>query len=363
MYRYFMPTKVFFGNEVWEKYGDMLCECGKKALIVTGKNSARLSGALDDVLNELNKYKIDSVIFDEIIENPDLTSVEKGRDIFRNEGCDFIIGIGGGSPIDAAKAIGVMASNNLVGNEIYDSSKMKTVCPLVAIPTTSGTGSEVTSSSVISNRSENRKAGYSSELNFPKLAYLLPKYTMSLSPKVTRDTAVDALSHLLEGLYSHRRTPIIEPLIHEGVRLIYDNLITAIENPNDEQAREKLMLASMYGGITIAQTGTTLQHSIGYPLTAEFEISHGLANGIVMKDLMELYYPVIKGELNRLFNALNIEKENFYNWLEMLDLVADIDISEEFLDKRIPEVMKSRNMNNNPFEIKEDSIRKIYLNL
>ncbi|PID29058.1 MAG: alcohol dehydrogenase [Candidatus Cloacimonadota bacterium] len=363
MYRYFMPTKVFFGNEAWAEYGEMLNECGKKALIVTGKNSARISGALDDVLNQLKKYNKDVVIFDEIRENPDLTEVEKGRDIFKNSGCDFIIGIGGGSPLDAAKAIGVTASNNLVGNEIYEPAKMKKICPIIAVPTTSGTGSEVTSSSVISNRKENKKAGYSSELNFPKLAYVLPKYTMTLSEKVTRDTATDALSHLLEGLYSHRRSPVIEPIIHRGVSLIYHNLITAMENPNDEKARENLMLASVFGGMTIAQTGTTLQHSIGYPLTAEFGISHGLANGLVMKDIMELYYPFVKKELNDLFMSLNIAKEDFYEFLHKLNLTADIKIDEKFLAKRIPEVMKSRNMNNNPFEIKEDSVRKIYLNL
>ncbi|MCL1827788.1 MAG: iron-containing alcohol dehydrogenase, partial [Candidatus Cloacimonetes bacterium] len=235
--------------------------------------------------------------------------------------------------------------------------------PILAIPTTSGTGSEITQYSVITNRETSIKAGFGSEKCFPKVSFLDPKYTLSLNARVTRDTAIDALSHLLEGLYSNKYNEFLLPFIHTGVKLIYDNLSLCLKDLSCIKYRHNLMLAANYGGIVIAHTSTTLQHSIGYPLTTVFGVSHGLANGLVMRQIMNLYEPHIKDRTDRLFVKLNITKDAFFKWLDSFEMVFEGKIDEVFLKNRVPEVLKSRNMTLSPCVVNEQEITNIYKTL
>jgi alcohol dehydrogenase class IV len=141
---------------------------------------------------------------------------------------------------------------------------------------------------------------------------------------------------------------------------VYHYLPIALKEPENMEARTELMRASLYGGLAIAQTSTTLQHSIGYPLTSEYDIPHGLANGIVMKSIMELYYPVVSKPLEDLFSYLGISRKQFYQWLETLQLSIDVHLSQSFIDEKLDEVLASRNMANNPMEIGSAAIRKIF---
>lgn len=358
-----LPVKIILGKNVIKENSGEFSGLGSKALLVTGKHSALKSGAQADLLEVLNQNSIDFTIYNEINENPDIESIVKGAKLFNENQCDFIIGIGGGSPLDAAKAISLMAANNLTKDNIYDSNLHKKAFPLIAVPTTSGTGSEATPYSVLTNSETMKKAGFGSPLIFPKIAFADPRYTFSLNETVTRDTAIDALSHLLEGIYSNKNSTILKPFIFEGVKLIIDNLEKCINYPDNYAYRENLMLASVYGGIVIAHTSTTLQHSIGYPLTTVYGLSHGFANGVVMKDIMNLYYEHLNGRLDELFTFLKISKEEFFNWLDKFNLVFNGKISDEFLQTRIPEVMNSRNMALNPLKVNEEQIKNIYLKL
>jgi alcohol dehydrogenase class IV len=213
---------------------------------------------------------------------------------------------------------------------------------------------------VLTDTKLQKKAGFGHDLAYPTLALVDPKYTISVSKTVTLHTGIDALSHLLEGIYSNKRSHLIYPLIYQGVSLIYHNLSIAINNPDDLSARAALMQASLYGGIAISHTSTTLQHSIGYPLTSVYNVPHGLANGIVMQSMMELYYPSVKQDLDGLFAFLQISKADFYDWLDTFAMSMDGKITPDFIEARIPEVLSSRNMSNNPIEIKAEDIRKIY---
>ena len=357
---YYMPTRVFFSTEALTQAKDHILSLGCKALIVTGKNSARLSGALEEIQQLLQEGDVSWKIFDRVSENPTLDTVMEGVTELVLADCDFVIGIGGGSPLDTAKAIALVAANRVDRDNIYNVNCYTKVLPLMAIPTTSGTGSEVTQYSVLTDPKTQKKAGFGSELAFPKLAIMDPRYTLSMNQSVTLNTGVDALSHLLEGIYSNKRNPMIFPFIFNGIKAIYENLPIVISDPRNLQARSEMMRASFCGGMVIAHSSTTLQHSIGYPLTSIYGVPHGLANGIVMRGIMELYYPSIKKELDALFAALNITQSQFYGWLEALKLSLDVQISEGFINERTPEVMSSRNMANNPFVVSEDAIRKIY---
>lgn len=360
---FYMPSRVFFGNDALTRATERIRSLGQKALIVSGKSSARMSGALDDIERILSQNGQEWCLFDRVQENPSIDTIMSGVTEFVVNSCDFVIGIGGGSPLDAAKAISLVAANHTDRNNIYKAEKYKKSFPIVAIPTTSGTGTEVTPYSVLTDPKTQKKAGFGSELAFPTLAILVPLYTLTMTQTVTLNTGIDALSHLLEGIYSNKRNTVVFPMIFAGIKIIYENLPKVLQDPRDLSAREEMMRASLYGGMTIAHSSTTLQHSIGYPLTSVFGIPHGLANGLVMKGIMELYYPVIKKELDSLFASLNITQMQFYKWLEALKLSLDIRIPEAFIEDRTPEVMESRNMANNPFEIDPEDIRRIYREL
>jgi len=255
------------------------------------------------------------------------------------------------------------AANSLNRDEMYNTSVFKKAYPILAIPLTAGTGTEVTQYSVLSDPLTKKKAGFGSDLAFPALAILDPKYTLTLPPKVTLHTALDALSHLLEGLYSNQRSPIVYPFIYKGIASIMKFLPIVLSEPENYLAREELMRDALYGGMVIAQGSTTLQHSIGYPLTSFYDIPHGLANAMVMEDIMELYYPAVQQELDELFSYLQISKDNFYTWLKSLPFERKIDFSEDFIDKAIPQIMSSRNMALNPLPVTEQQVRTLLENL
>lgn len=360
---HYLPTRIIYGDKAVRNGFVYLNTLGKKALLVTGKNSARKCGAFDDVVNVLSGLKIEYVLFDCVCENPNLETVIQGAAIFKQNQCDFVIGIGGGSPIDAAKAIALTAANNLDIDHIYDTASFKKSYPIVAVPTTSGTGTEATQYSVLTDTALNKKAGFGHDLAFPALALVDPAYTLSLHRSVTLNTAIDALSHLLEGLYSNKRMPLLYPIIHRGVALIYQNLSLALDNLSEAKYRDALSQASLYGGITISHTSTTLQHSIGYPLTTAFNVPHGLANGIVMKQMLDLYYPYVKQELDDLFAYLGIDKNSFFAWLDSFEMRFEGALSQEFIDEKIPEVLASRNMANNPFSVSDKDIRSLFSSL
>lgn len=282
-FRFFMPTNMVFGQDVVKKAGSNLA-LGKKALIVTGQSSARLSGALDDVLSVLpGEY----VIFDQVENNPTLDTVAKGGELARNEGCDYVIAIGGGSPLDAAKVMAILAVNEKEPIELYDTGWQKRALPIVAIPTTAGTGSEVTQYAVMTLEEAQTKKSVGGPDLFPQVAYLDAKYTASLPLHVTIDTAVDALSHLVEGYLSTRATPASDFVALQGIAL-WGTAISALrEGEIPLETRETLLLASSLGGITIAQTGTTLVHALGYPLTFFHDLPHGRANGLLMTSYLE----------------------------------------------------------------------------
>ena len=356
---FYLPTKIVFKIEAVKLAALQVQSFGKKPLIVTGASSAIASGAQQDVTALFADYQI----YAEIKENPELDSIMRGAEVFTQSGCDFIIGIGGGSPLDAAKAISVAAANQLNLDQLYSTELFQKAYPIVAIPTTSGTGSEVTQFSVLNDNRSGKKAGWGHPLAFPRLAIVDPRYTLSLSAEVTRNTAIDALSHLLEGLYSANREPLCFPMIHKGMSLIIKNLPRTLKDPSNLEARCALSQASIYGGMTISQGSTSLQHSIGYPLTTVFNVPHGLANGIVMKQIMKLYKPAVHGLLEEAFGSFHFSIEDFFAWLDDLNLNADVQITEEFITQRVPEVMSSRNMLNNPLEVTAEQIADIFLSL
>ena len=283
---FFMPTKVFLGKDCIIENAAQLKTLGKKAFIVTGRGSAKANGSLACVQGALQTSGIAYSVFDRILSNPSIELVREAAKIAREAGADFIIGIGGGSPMDAAKAIAILAANEVDDAVLFSGPYPHPVLPVVAVPTTAGTGSEVTQYSVLTDDKQQTKRSIANEVLFPQMAFLDASYTEKLPAHVTIHTAIDALSHVVEGYLSVKATTISDMLAAESMTIL-GKCLKALDGKVDFAVREQLLYASMLAGMVIAHTGTTALHSMGYSLTYFRDIDHGRANGLLMYEYLE----------------------------------------------------------------------------
>ncbi len=281
------PRKIVFGKGMIEKIPEILSEVGLsgKPMLVTGKRFARSSGYLDKLQSLLESAGTREIlIFDKVEPNPSAETVNKGGRIARNSGVSFIIGFGGGSAMDAAKGIAIIAAQGgNIRDYYYPADIAPPVLPIVAIPTTCGTGSEVTKYAVFSDNF--RKNIVVSDHIVPMLAILDPNVLKYLPRKLLAYTAMDALSHALESYFHTKASKISEIFSIEALRVILANFKRAYEG--DMSCREKLLYASMLAGFAINLSGSVIAHGLGYYLTEKFEIPHGLANALFINPFIE----------------------------------------------------------------------------
>jgi alcohol dehydrogenase len=288
MWQYFMPTKVYFGQKCVERASDAFKSLGKRALILTGRRSSKENGSLDDLTRVLSQIGIEWELFDNVEENPSFALVRNIVSEYRDGSFDFVIGLGGGSPMDTAKAIAVLLKNPTLNVEdLYDVSKYNEALPICAIPTTAGTGSEVTQYSVLTDDAGFKRGFSHPALTFPKIAFLDARYTLNLSESLTRSTGLDALCHAVEGFLSKRATILSDLYAKESIRLIAENLPRVLKDPTDLHARENMLLASCLAGMVISQTSTTIAHALGYPLTTFKNVKHGDATAVFLDVIVE----------------------------------------------------------------------------
>jgi len=280
------PVKIVTGKNCVAANDKLLASLGTKAYIVTGKNSADICGAMNDVTAVLGKHSIPYVRMNRVTENPPIEMCHEAGKECSDNGCDFIIAIGGGSAIDAAKAIAAYAANpGTAMMDIYDLSKHpNTDLPLAAIPTTAGTGSETNYYSVLTIENGAKKKTYKSPNAYPNVAFVDPKYTYTLSRDYTISTALDALAHAIESYLSPKASdPSMEAALFAAKEVW--SVIFRNQDANGEidaggftaKQRERLMYASAAAGIAIDYTGTGFPHPLGYSITLTYGIPHGRA--------------------------------------------------------------------------------------
>ncbi len=280
----YIPTRVFLGKGCIQQNAACFSEYGKRALIVTGRTSAQKSGALQDVTAALQQQNICWEIFDRVENNPSVLTCYEGGQVARDFGADFIIAIGGGSPMDAAKAIGAYAVNEIAPMEIFN-TLTNTPLPLLSVPLTAGTGSEVTPYSVLTVPEIENKKSFAHPASFSKVAFLDPDYLHSLPYPVLLDTTADALSHALESMLCRRSTPASEVYAQAALQRL-SAAIPGVLNKTPDY--ETLLLASCLAGMAIAHTGTVVVHSMGYPLTYFKNVPHGRANALLLPGFIRL---------------------------------------------------------------------------
>lgn len=358
MFKYLMPTKVICGENCVKENEDELI-LGKKCMIVTGRTSGAKSGALGDVEEVLKKNNIEYLVYDCIGNNPTIEECVLGGEKARAFGCDFLVGIGGGSPLDACKAIAVYAVNDMDPYDIFNGKHENKPLPMAAIPTTAGTGSETTPYSILTLHKINNKQSFSHPDVFYKVAFLDGRYTLNLPLQIARNTAIDALSHLLEGYTDKKSSPASDYIALEGLRIIgkyADNL----KNGNfTVDICTDLLWAATLGGVVISQTGTTIVHSMGYALTYYKDVPHGMANGLLLGEYMERTNMVLPHKIKVAMDAFGMDLEAFKEFLREC-LPCNVKFSEEELIEWSETAIKAKNVAVCPFDVNREDEIEIY---
>ena len=263
----------------------------KKPLIAMDGNLAKL-GMRDKIMEMFDREGIKAVLYDRVLPEPPLEQADEGAKMALKGKCDIVIGIGGGSAMDVAKAIAVVAAHNAEAKDFLGLNKVPAPgLPTIMIPTTAGTGSEVTFTAVFVRKDLRKKEGMNSVFMYPDLALLDPELTLSLPPQPTAASGMDALCHAIESYTSVIASPASELFSLEAIRLISENLRTCVHNGKDLEAREAQMLGSLYAGIGLANAGVGAAHSLSYPLGGKYGISHGVANTLMLPRIMEFNLP------------------------------------------------------------------------
>ncbi|MEE9365845.1 MAG: iron-containing alcohol dehydrogenase [Dehalococcoidales bacterium] len=375
-----IPNAVITGSGSSKQVGD---ECKKlnlkKALIVTDRNQVKL-GILDGVLESLQQSGVAYAIYDGVNMEPIAEYVQEGLEAFRGNGCDCLLAVGGGSPMDTAKAISVMATNE---GSIADYMGLGKVprkgSPVIAVPTTAGTGSEVTPFTIITDTRRDVKMLIGSPFLMPELAIVDPQLTVLLPPDVTAATGIDALTHAIEAYVSVKAQPISDLFCLAAIELIAGNLQKAWADGKNLEARENTMMGALMGGIAFSNSSVALVHGMARPIGAYFHVRHGASNAALLGTVMEFSlegnptrYARIAEAMGADINGLS-EMEAAKRGAEVVKkLIKDIEIpslrelgvDKEKLDQLAPKMSEdavaSGSPANNPRQASTEEIVELY---
>jgi alcohol dehydrogenase len=353
--RFYVPTDIYVEKDCVKNHAKELLAVGKRALIVTGHSSAKANGSLNDVTEVLNAGGVAYQIFDEVEENPSTDTVGKGAKIARDFGAEFIIGIGGGSAIDAAKAMAILLVNPSVNaDELHKApSHPLNHAPVVAVPTTCGTGSEATPVAIITNHKINLKKSIPHRI-FPVLALVDGKYLASAKKQLIMNTAVDALAHMVESILNVHSNMLNRMCPEYGLKLWGEckEALLASENaatkndsgnaaaqkatqdaaPIDASLYEKLMYTSTIAGMSIAMTSTAVPHGMSYDLTLSKGTPHGPAVGYFLAAYVEVCQKKVPADVEKILSLLGLK--NIEEFAAMLrKLIGTCTVTRELRDK------------------------------
>ena len=285
MSHFVIPNHTVVGTNVLGEAAPLLKKMGNKAFIVTGKHVA-VSDMMKQLTALLDENGIDCVIFDGITGEPTDTMIENGVEMLKSSGCDFIIGIGGGSPLDSAKAIAAMTVNEGSIADYNGKEITGEILPLAAIPTTAGTGSEATKFTVITDSEKGIKMLLKGDVLVPKLAIVDSSFTVGAPKSVTSATGLDALTHAVEAYTSRKAFSMTDTLAVSAVKRIMKYLPIAYKEPDNSLAREQMSIAALEAGICINNSSVTIVHGMSRPIGALFHVPHGMSNAMLLNECL-----------------------------------------------------------------------------
>jgi alcohol dehydrogenase class IV len=279
------PQKVAFGTGCIAQFRDDYSASGLKRLFLL--TAPPILPLIEDTVRELKANGVAVCIFDQVLQEPTVKDFYVVLDKARRFDADSVVGIGGGSVLDTAKLIAALIESDQKAEKLFGTGFLKSRKRwLACLPTTAGTGSEVSPNAILLDETDKLKKGIVSPYLVADAAYLDPQLTVTVPPKVTAETGMDALTHCIEAYTNKFAHPIVDMYARKGIELIAANLLRAVKNGKDIEAREALMLGSYYGGVCLGPVNTAAVHALSYPLGGEFHISHGLANAILLPAVM-----------------------------------------------------------------------------
>lgn len=291
-FTYTGAKKIVFGTGSFRALADHIRELGGTRPLVVLDHALAEAGFRKTVTGLLDGSGLRYTLFDTVEPEPALERADEGAKAARAGKCDLVVGIGGGSAMDVAKAVAAVAGNkgkavDYLGLNRVPGPGLRTIM----VPTTAGTGSEVTFTAVFIRKNLKKKEGMNSPHLYPDVALLDPQLTLTLPPKATASTGIDALCHAIESYTSVNASPMSELISLEAVGLIAENLRTCVHNGSDIEARERMLLGSLYAGLGLANAGVTAVHSLSYPLGGAWGIPHGMANTLMLPAVMAYNLP------------------------------------------------------------------------
>lgn len=334
---YYLPTRLRCGEEILAREGHLLRGLGSRCLVVTGGRSARACGALGDALAALEAAGIAWKLYDKISPNPPIAACLEAGALAHSFGADFILGVGGGSPMDAAKAIALSAANpDRDEAGLYGGLALHRALPIVLVGTTAGTGSEVTPVAVITD-SSGRKHSFRGEDLYAALSFGDPRYTASMPLALTAATGVDALAHCLESYFSPKANAFSRSVAAAGAAALVPALetVAAGQLPDMDQ-REALYEGSILGGMAISVTGTAFPHKLGYFLTERFGSPHGFACAAFEPELIRQGTEKDPAGMVRLRACLDRSPEELIRLVEALAPAPKLALTTEELEALLP---------------------------
>lgn len=367
MWDYLQPVKIHFGNKRIKELGKIAEELGcKNGLLVSDDFFCK--NGLADIIVENSNGTI-STIFSDVSPNPDVQEVDKCAEVIRECNIDFIVALGGGSAMDLAKAASMIGLTEDSIRKYHGTAEKapEEHLPLIAIPTTAGTGSEVTCVSVLSDHSNGKKSPIVSNSFYPVCAIIDPELTYSMPARITASTGIDVLSHAIEGYWSKGHQPICDACAIYACKLVFENLYTAYCEPENEIAREKMAEASVIAGLAFTLPKTTSSHACSFPLTNIYKIPHGEACGLTLDHFARINGKADDGRILKFANELGFDTieglaDGILELKKKLNLrtnLKDFNLSNEDIDTLV-KLSRHPNLYNNPVDITDNQLREMY---
>jgi len=372
-----MPGRVEVGYSKSKQMIKIIKEMGIKRLLIVADHNLIKNRIIDDLFNILDNEKINYQVFDDVKQEPTIDEIDQAiQELKVLLNYDGVVGIGGGSTIDVAKLLAVSGNiNGSIKEYVGTNLIVKQGIPMIMIPTTSGTGAEATPNAIVKDEQEKVKKGIVSPFLIPDVVILDPALTQSLPAKITAETGIDAFTHAIECFIGKKSNPVSDLFCLGSIKLVMENLFSAVKNGQDKKARYNMILASFYGGVAIANSGTGGVHALAYPLGGKYNISHGLSNALLLNTVMEFNVNKVTEKFIEIARFIGLEnkytnKETIV--LTMLnkikDLVNNVGISPEtfkFSKTEIDDLANSamtqeRLLQNNPRPISLDDAKNIY---
>lgn len=355
--QFYLPTKIYTETGCVKNHSEELASLGKKALIITGRTSSKKNGSLKDVEEALKAQGREYCIFDKIEENPSIEMVMEARDYGLEQGADYCIGIGGGSPLDAAKAAALMMANPDADEGLLYEAKPAAALPVAEVPTTCGTGSEVTPYAVITIHKKRTKSSISHRI-YPVYALIDGSYLKEAPLSVIANTAIDALGHMIESYCNTKATDYSRMSCKYGMEMFAacKDVITGRRIPDEEDYVNLMNVAAM-AGIGITHTGTTLPHALSYKLTYELGIPHGKAVGILLAAYLKRTAQKDQDTILAALGMASVEELRVF----ITEAIGEAEVLKHLLEEGARELASNTaKLASCPFPVNEEELMHIY---